>query len=188
MRPLGSPPESLHGAGEGPGCRCTPGLGATSRVEPGNQRGSAARRRRKPPLNAGLRPETQDFTPQPPPQSLPDPRGEPAPHAPPAPQEILEEYNENNTRMDLVLFDDALEHLTRVHRIIRLDRGHALLVGVGGSGKQSLSRLAAFTAGYEVRLRLGVSAGGLASLPGSGQASRRPPGTRSSLSGSSPLP
>lgn len=67
-----------------------------------------------------------------------------------APQEILEEYNESNTRMDLVLFDDALEHLTRVHRIIRLDRGHALLVGVGGSGKQSLAKLAAFTAGYEV--------------------------------------
>ncbi|XP_053061953.1 dynein axonemal heavy chain 10 isoform X4 [Acinonyx jubatus] len=65
-------------------------------------------------------------------------------------QEILEEYNESNTKMNLVLFDDALEHLTRVHRIIRMDRGHTLLVGVGGSGKQSLSRLAAFTAGYEV--------------------------------------
>uniref|UniRef100_A0A8C2R8N1 AAA+ ATPase domain-containing protein n=1 Tax=Capra hircus TaxID=9925 RepID=A0A8C2R8N1_CAPHI len=65
-------------------------------------------------------------------------------------QEILEEYNESNTKMNLVLFDDALEHLTRVHRIIRMGRGHALLVGVGGSGKQSLARLAAFTAGYEV--------------------------------------
>ncbi|XP_042636525.1 dynein axonemal heavy chain 10 [Orycteropus afer afer] len=65
-------------------------------------------------------------------------------------QEILEEYNESNTKMNLVLFDDALEHLTRVHRVIRMDRGHALLVGVGGSGKQSLARLAAFTAGCEV--------------------------------------
>ncbi|XP_004690685.2 PREDICTED: dynein heavy chain 10, axonemal [Condylura cristata] len=65
-------------------------------------------------------------------------------------QEILEEYNESNMKMNLVLFDDALEHLTRVHRSIRLDRGHALLVGVGGSGKQSLARLAAFTAGCEV--------------------------------------
>ncbi|CAH2295752.1 dynein heavy chain 10, axonemal [Pelobates cultripes] len=65
-------------------------------------------------------------------------------------QEILEEYNEVNTKMNLVLFDDALEHLTRIHRVIRMDRGHALLVGVGGSGKQSLARLAAFAAGYEV--------------------------------------
>ncbi|XP_069475795.1 dynein axonemal heavy chain 10 [Ambystoma mexicanum] len=65
-------------------------------------------------------------------------------------QEILEEYNESKTKMNLVLFDDALEHLTRIHRIIRMNQGHALLVGVGGSGKQSLSRLAAFAAGYEV--------------------------------------
>ncbi|XP_072163343.1 dynein axonemal heavy chain 10-like [Diadema setosum] len=65
-------------------------------------------------------------------------------------QEILEEYNDTHTPMNLVLFEDALDHLTRVHRVIRMDQGHALLVGVGGSGKQSLTRLAAFTAGCEV--------------------------------------
>lgn len=65
-------------------------------------------------------------------------------------QGILEEYNINKSGMNLVLFDDALEHLTRVHRIIRIDRGHALLVGVTGSGKQSLTKLAAFAAGCEV--------------------------------------
>ncbi|XP_021370512.1 dynein heavy chain 10, axonemal-like isoform X1 [Mizuhopecten yessoensis] len=65
-------------------------------------------------------------------------------------KEILEEYNESNTAMRLVLFEDALEHLTRVHRVIRMDNGHALLVGVGGSGKQSLCKLASYTAGCEV--------------------------------------
>ncbi|CAF1634888.1 unnamed protein product, partial [Didymodactylos carnosus] len=65
-------------------------------------------------------------------------------------EEILQEYNEQYTRMNLVLFDDALEHLTRIHRVIRMDKGNALLVGVGGSGKSSLTRLAAFAAGCEV--------------------------------------
>ena len=32
--------------------------------------------------------------------------------------------------MNLVLFDDALQHLTRIHQVIRMDQGHALLVVV----------------------------------------------------------
>ena len=64
--------------------------------------------------------------------------------------ERLAEYNDANPTMDLVLFNQAMEHVTRIARIIQLPRGNALLVGVGGSGKQSLAKLAAHICGYDV--------------------------------------
>jgi dynein heavy chain len=80
------------------------------------------------------------------------------PNVKPIFEEILGLYNKENKHMNLVFFEDALEHLTRIHRILRLAQGNALLVGVGGSGKQSLSRLAAFTSGcgvFEITLTRG---------------------------------
>ncbi|NXF13134.1 DYH17 protein, partial [Smithornis capensis] len=74
--------------------------------------------------------------------------------------EALESYNEVNAAMNLVLFEDAVSHICRISRILESPRGNALLVGVGGSGKQSLARLAAHISTlsvFQITLRKGYS-------------------------------
>jgi dynein heavy chain len=63
--------------------------------------------------------------------------------------DYLEDFNMNSSKeMKLVFFTDAIHHVTRIVRMITTERGNALLVGVGGTGKQSLTRLAAHMCGY----------------------------------------
>ncbi|UJR10317.1 hypothetical protein I4U23_014523 [Adineta vaga] len=65
-------------------------------------------------------------------------------------EDALISYNETNSPMNLVLFEDALIHVARINRILEAPRGNALLIGVGGSGKQSLARLAAFVSSLDI--------------------------------------
>lgn len=66
--------------------------------------------------------------------------------------EQLVQYNQlpKISKMDLVLFKDAITHIAKIYRVLNLKRGHAFLVGVGGSGRHSLTRLASFLSEMKV--------------------------------------
>ena len=66
-------------------------------------------------------------------------------------EEKLDTYNEQpgGITLNLVLFRDAIQHVCRIVRVMRQPCGHMMLVGIGGSGRQSLARLSAYVMSYE---------------------------------------
>ena len=65
--------------------------------------------------------------------------------------DYLEDHNATSSKpMPLILFNYAVHHVARVARVLSQPGGNALLVGVGGSGRQSVARLAAFMQDFEV--------------------------------------
>jgi dynein heavy chain len=67
-------------------------------------------------------------------------------------EQALENFNllNRSKKMDLVLFEDAIGHVVNIHRVITTQGGHSLLVGVGGSGRKSLTELATSIATFEI--------------------------------------
>ncbi|XP_075243127.1 dynein axonemal heavy chain 7-like isoform X3 [Convolutriloba macropyga] len=60
-------------------------------------------------------------------------------------EQQLAEYNQlMNAKMNIVIFRYFVGHVCRVSRVLRQPLGHALLVGVSGSGRHSSAQLAAF--------------------------------------------
>lgn len=57
----------------------------------------------------------------------------------------ITEYNETyKNKINILLFDEAVENLTKINRILARPYGHGLLIGLGGDGRKTLSRLASF--------------------------------------------
>ncbi|KAJ3375748.1 Dynein heavy chain 2, axonemal [Allomyces arbusculus] len=72
-------------------------------------------------------------------------------------EEKLQDYNAEPgyIQLDLVLFRDAIEHMCRIVRVLGQPSGNVLLIGVGGSGRQSLTCLASYVAGIKTfRIKL----------------------------------
>jgi dynein heavy chain, axonemal len=62
----------------------------------------------------------------------------------------LEKYNQENPPINIVIFDYIIEHVLRICRVIKSPQSHCLLVGVGGSGKHSLAKLAGYMFSYTI--------------------------------------
>lgn len=63
----------------------------------------------------------------------------------------LNEYNTiSKSPLTMVMFKFAVEHISRISRVLQQDNGHLLLVGIGGSGRQSATKMATFIADFKL--------------------------------------
>jgi dynein heavy chain len=67
-------------------------------------------------------------------------------------EEKLSEFNDKfkAVAMNITLFDEAISYVCKINRIIKFAKGHGMLVGEGGAGRHSLTKLATFIAKYNL--------------------------------------
>lgn len=73
-------------------------------------------------------------------------------------EDKLGEFNEafKAAAMNITLFEEAISYVCKINRIIKFSKGHGMLVGEGGSGRHSLTKLATFIAKYDL-LHMSIS-------------------------------
>ena len=59
-------------------------------------------------------------------------------------------FNEEEYDVQLVIFDEVVEHIAKIDRVLRQPIGHLLLVGASGVGKTTLSRFVSWINGLKV--------------------------------------
>lgn len=61
-------------------------------------------------------------------------------------ENYLAAFNKANSKlyMNIVLFGEAVSYICKIHRIMKLGKGHGMLIGEGGAGRHSLTRLATY--------------------------------------------
>ena len=64
--------------------------------------------------------------------------------------EALSKYNQAKRKMNLIFFNEAVSYICKITRILKTERGNALLIGLGGSGRNSLTNLSAFIRGLSL--------------------------------------
>jgi len=62
----------------------------------------------------------------------------------------LKEFCEEELDVELVLFNEVLDHVLRIDRVFRQPQGHLLLIGVSGAGKTTLSKFVAWMNGLSI--------------------------------------
>lgn len=62
----------------------------------------------------------------------------------------MKTFCEEDLDKPLILFDDLIDHVLRIDRVLRQPQGHLILIGVSGSGKTTLSRFVAWMSGLRV--------------------------------------
>lgn len=65
---------------------------------------------------------------------------------------ILEWMNAESRegRLTMVFFNQVIAHIVRACRALRSDRGNILMVGIGGSGKETTIKMATYVCGYRL--------------------------------------